>query len=111
MPCVSQLGELQKNIKSLQELDTSVVAFSSRGKKDTESIRDQLGISFPLIDGPSFKVFKDFGVLNSKNNLAVPSTFLIDKSGVVRWRWIARDAEEKRPEVKTVLKEIRKLSK
>jgi len=107
---MSQLGELQKNIKSLHDLDTELVAFSSRDKKDTESVRDRLGITFSLIDGPSFRVLRDFGVLNTKNNLAIPSTFLIDKNGMVRWQWIARDAEEKRPDVKTVIKEIRKLA-
>lgn len=46
----------------------------------------------------------DYGVL-AGNNIAIPSTFIIDKEGVIRWKYVGSTGD--RPDPETVLAELK----
>ena len=52
---------------------------------------------------------KDYGVYNLlRDRLATPSTFIIDKDGVIRWKYIGRSISD-RPSTEEVIKQLRQL--
>ena len=71
------------------ELDTiSVDAPAvSKGLVDSERFVDKEGVQFPVLSDLSHETIKAYGVL-SIARIATPSAFIIDKSGIIRWKFI-----------------------
>jgi peroxiredoxin len=100
---------LQRNLRKLQLLDAEVVAFSSHGAKDTQNVVDALDVAYPMVPGPSPKVFRGYGVLNPKTGKAVPAVFIVDKAGMLRWQWIGADSGSRRPSIDAILEKVTQL--
>ncbi len=43
------------------------------------------GLSFPLLSNSDLSVIKAYGILNEHQEIAYPTTFVIDRSGTVRY--------------------------
>ena len=46
-----------------------------------------LGLEFPILYNPAKDVVKNYGVYNSSNGYAIPSVFIVDTDGVIRWEF------------------------
>jgi len=86
-----------------------VIAVSSRDANDAAMTKKALEIDFPLLPGPNFPIQKKYGVYNYKTNLANAAMFIVAKDGVIRWRYIGRDQED-RPDIATVVEQVQKLA-
>jgi peroxiredoxin len=65
---------------------------------------------FPLLEDKNHKLIDRYGLLNPEGKgWPHPSTYVIDKQGVVRWNFIETDYT-KRPTNEQILKEVRSLS-
>ena len=70
-------------------LDTEVLAVSTDELRGAASVVERLGLEFPILYDPEAMVVREYGVYNLlRDSLATPSTFVIDKSGDVRWMHI-----------------------
>jgi len=50
---------------------------------------------------------KQYGVYNTfRDRLAAPSTFIIDKQGVIRWKYLGKNRYTDRPSVKQVIEQL-----
>ena len=47
-----------------------------------------MGLDFPVLYDQSAEVINAYLVFNRSNGYAVPSTFIVDTDGVVRWEFI-----------------------
>ena len=66
-------------------------------------------IDFPLLEDRDHKVIDRYGILNPDGKgWPHPATFLIDKQGKVRWRFVETDVS-KRPSNEQILTELGKL--
>jgi len=64
---------------------------------------------FPLLEDKNHKVIDRYGILNSGGGgLPHPTTYVIDKGGVVRWRFVETDYT-KRPTNEEILEALRNL--
>ena len=65
-----------------------MVAISVDDAARAESVRQELGLKFPLLCDTSREVVKKYGLLNSveKGGIAFPASFVIDRGRVVRFR-------------------------
>ena len=71
----------------------------------------QLGLEFPVLYDPAAEVVKSYGVFNLfNNNLPAPSTFVIDKDGVVRWKYIGKTAASDRASNSEIIAQLKELS-
>ena len=43
------------------------------------------GLTFPLLSDADLSVIKAYGILNERQEIAHPTTFVIDRSGTVRY--------------------------
>ncbi len=72
-------------------LDTEALAVSTDDLAGAETVVERLGLGFPILYDPDAAVVSEYGVYNLLNDrMATPSTFVIDKSGEVRWKHIGK---------------------
>ncbi len=73
-------------------------------------LADKAGQNFPLLSDADHRVIDRYGLLNEKSKRAIPhpATYVIDRQGKVRWKFIEVDYT-KRPSNEDVLKEILKV--
>ena len=109
MYCRAQLVELNDSLPALHDLDAAIFAISTDDLSGAQTIADRIGISFPILYNPDADVVKSFGVYDLRgDSLATPSTFIIDKQGVIRWKYIGSGKSD-RPSVGAVLDQLRML--
>ncbi len=65
----------------------------------------QLGIRYLLVSDPKKRLIKEFGVLHPREGIARPAIFIIDKSGVVRYVYVGRNASD-RPSIQQIMQAL-----
>jgi peroxiredoxin len=83
-PCRAEIPELQALHTKYGEQGLNVVGVSIDGDDADESIREfmqEFGMTYRIWRDPGERVSAQFRVIG------VPATFLIDRKGVLQWRW------------------------
>jgi len=82
------LADYSQHLEEFRAASAELVAISVDDAARAESVRDELGLKFPLLCDASRTVVKDYDLLNSgeKGGIAFPATFVIDRDRVVRFR-------------------------
>jgi len=89
-----------------------VLAISTDDLLGAEAIAERLGISFPILYNPDAEVVMNYGVFNVLGDtpgLATPATFIIDRNGVIRWKYVAKRYADI-PGSDLVLQELRRIA-
>ena len=86
-----------------------MLAISTDDLSKAKLFAGRMGLPFPVLYDPSAEVVRAYDVFNLLGDLlATPSTFIIDRDGVVRWKYVGRDIDD-RASVAQVLKQLRLL--
>jgi mycoredoxin-dependent peroxiredoxin len=85
--CGGELHELQKHLDEFQNDDVAVLAISCDAMYALRAFADREGFTFPMLQDfwPHGEVATSYGVFEATIGIALRGTFVIDKSGVVRW--------------------------
>jgi peroxiredoxin len=85
--CTGEMRALSDTASEWEGLDTDVLAVSCDSVPSLRVFADQEGLEFPLISDfwPHGAVSTAYGTFDEKLGAAGRSTFVIDKTGVVRW--------------------------
>ena len=69
------------------------------------------GAKFQILSDIEKKVIISYGILNAAEHggIAHPSTFIVDKEGVIRFLYVGKDATD-RPSDESILEEIKKIT-
>ena len=81
-----------------------MLAVSADDLSGAEQAARDWGPPFPILYDPGAGVIQDFGVYTGK--LAKPSTFVIDKDGVIRWKYIGANKND-RPSPGDVIQQLK----
>ena len=74
-----------------------------------DNVVQRIGIPFHVLYDPSREVPMSYMVYNLLNDrLATPSTFIVDRDGVIRWKYVGRSIGD-RPSTSTILRELTEL--
>ena len=93
--------------ENIEASNAEVLAISVDNLAGAERVVSQLGIPFPILYDPSKQVPQEYGVFNLLgDNLATPSTFILDKEGVIRWKYVASGSISDRPSVSEILGQL-----
>lgn len=110
-----QLGELQSLLNKQDSARSQILAVSIDSHEDSKKLRQKLQAAnngletFPLLQDTNHKVIDRYGLLNPDGKgWPHPTTYVIDKEGVVRWR-LTETNYTVRPTNKQILQEVRKL--
>lgn len=111
--CVAQLFAIHDDIERFRELGAQVVAVSADDPADTrQRFADYGRFNFPVLSDPANVVAEKYGVYTprqgDRQELLQHGTFVIDRTGVVRW---CNFGEEPFVDNATLLAELQKLPK
>ena len=86
-----------------------IIAIAARDTADVERTRSALKLDFVLVPGPTPELYRRYGITNPANErLPMPSTFVIDRQGIVRWQHVGKDDKD-RVKGGVVLEELARL--
>jgi antitoxin component YwqK of YwqJK toxin-antitoxin module/peroxiredoxin len=112
--CAAQTKALAQSAADFAALDTEVVVVFPGPKSGVEAFLEAYRRTFGAGEKPPYELVYDADLtltraLCIEDNFAVPTSLLLDRSGVVRWGYVAKDHAD-RPAVKSVLEQIKALS-
>lgn len=101
--CGGELRALQESLGDLVSDDVELLTVSTDSMFALRTYADREGFTFPLLSDfwPHGEVAEAYGVLNPEIGIALRGTFLVDRSGVIRWSVVkgipdARDVDDYR---------------
>lgn len=85
--CTGELCAVRDDLPSFQNDDVQILAVSVDHAFTLKAWSDAQGYQFPLLADfwPHGKVSQDYGVFNAERGFALRGTFLVDKTGIVRF--------------------------
>lgn len=83
--CGQQLENLQNHLQDFKTQDAEIIAISADTPTDAKKSIGEHGLSFTIVPDTNKEIIKLFGIANvSHDGAAWPSSFVIDKQGIVR---------------------------
>jgi peroxiredoxin len=85
--CTGELCGLRDDLASFQNENVELLAISCDPMHSLKAFAEKEGYKFSLLADfwPHGGVAKKFGVFNEDRGCAIRGTFIIDKSGILRW--------------------------
>ena len=89
--------------------NAEVVAISIDDLSGAQAMASNSGVDFPILYNPDKDVVQAYGVFNlTGDRLATPSTFIVDASGVIRYKFVGGTAH--RTPIEELLSQLAALS-
>ncbi len=111
--CQGQLCAMRDSMGDLQSHGAKVFGVSTDSPHSHKAFRAANHINYPLLSDWNKTVSKSYGVLYDKLGdllgVSKRSVFILDKDGVVRYKWVTEDPKVP-PDAKRVLEEVQKLA-
>jgi peroxiredoxin len=114
--CTQQLGELKGLLTPEEKNQVQILAVSVDSHDDSKKFVQKLkerftdDLDFPLLEDKDRRVINRYGIFNpNSKGWPHPATYVLDKQGVVRWRFIETDYR-KRPTNAQILEALRKIT-
>jgi peroxiredoxin len=97
--CIKQLSELRTLLDDDLRKDTELLVVAIDGENETRQTvgriaRDGVEPDFTFLSDPDHRVIDRYGILNpegSRRGIPHPATYVIDRDGIVRWRFVEVD--------------------
>lgn len=105
--CQKQLAEYNAKAAAFEKEDATIVAVSTDSPEDAAALKEKLGLSFELYVDPQLQMITKWGVNDSSQNIARPSTFIIQTGGQITFRKVG-DKTSDRPTADELLAELGK---
>ena len=83
---------MRESYDQIKDLNTEVLAISTEKPVEIKLTIERLGFEYPVLYDTAGIVPKQFGV--EKEGSAIPSTFLLDKTGAIRWEYIGDEHDQ-----------------
>ena len=69
---------------------------------------ESLGLDFPVLYDEDGDVIESYGVLNDSSGVAIPSTFIVDTEGAIRWEF--KGSTSHRTATEEIISQLEQLS-
>lgn len=111
--CTNEMCSFRDSEQQLNSLDAQVIGISVDSPFTLKAFAEQHGFKFPSLSDFNREVSKRYGVLHEEilglRGVSKRSIFIIDKDGVVRYKWVSEDPT-KQPDYVAVKQALSKLS-
>ena len=111
--CQGQLCAMRDSMGDLQQVGAKIFGISTDSHHSHKAFRAANDINYPLLSDWNKTTSKAFGVLYDKLGdfvgVSKRSVFVLDKDGVVRFKWVTEDSKVP-PDAKKVLEEVKRLA-
>lgn len=108
---------MQENVEGYAVYTATPLAIAGQWPRELRGYAEKNGITFPLLVDKTRSVIKSYGVYHwlslEAYNIARPATFIIDKTGIIRYMYIGSHQFDlaKQREILESLKNIAALEK
>jgi peroxiredoxin len=110
--CQDQLCGFRDEMGALQALGAKVFGVSTDSPFSHKKFKEENDINYPLLSDWNGDVSERYGVLYERlgkfRRVGKRSVFVLDKDGVVRYKWVTEDPKVA-PDVKRVADEVKNL--
>jgi peroxiredoxin Q/BCP len=103
--CTKEACSLRDGMSDLEKLGVQVLGVSTDSVKSHEGFKEKHSLNFPLLSDRSKDIIKSYGVVSDSGS-ARRETFLIDKTGVIRYIWMKVNVAEHSGEIAEKVKEL-----
>ena len=86
-----------------------MIALSADTPDTGQMTVSELGITYPVLSDASRTYIRQYNVLHPQEGIARPSMFVVDREGLIRWRFVGMTASE-RPSIETVLEDCERFN-
>ena len=103
---------MQENLEAYAAYTATPLAIAGQWPRELRGYAEKNGITFPLLIDKTRNVIKSYGVYHwlslEAYNIARPATFIIDKTGIIRYMYIGSHQFDlaKQTEILESLKEV-----
>ena len=104
--CTKEACSIRDGSKDFEKLGIQVLGVSTDSVKSHESFKKKHALNFPLLSDKSKEIIKAYGVKSAFGS-ARRETFLIDKSGKIRFIWEKVNAANHAQEVLDKVRELK----
>ena len=74
----------QSDIAHYNDTDTQLLGISVDSFASNKRFADDLDLTFPLLSDFKRTVSQQYGILDAEKNVAIRTTYVVDKQGIVR---------------------------
>jgi len=101
---------LSGQYKDFKNAGAQIVAINAvQGSSEQQDFRTSHHIEFMFLTDKEASAAKSYGIFSESDPAhIVPSTFILDRRGVIRWMYIGKDPHD-RPAPDVVLEELKKI--
>lgn len=103
--CTKEACSLRDGMSGLEMLGVQVLGVSTDSVKSHEGFKEKHGLNFPLLSDRSKDIIESYGVVSDSGS-AKRETFLIDKTGVIRYIWTKVNVAAHSGEIAEKIKEL-----
>jgi len=100
--CRKQLRSLQADLETLRAAGVALIAISSDGVAESTQLAKKLELEFPVLSDTQLSVIRGYRVEDLGNEIAAPSTVVVDEAGIIRWIHVGDSAMD-RPRLEQVI--------
>ena len=87
--CREKLKDFADHYREFAELETEILAISSGDEEDTEMLRTELDLPYPLLSDPEGRTTEKYTYWQRGNRVPLPSVFVTDRYGMLVFQQIA----------------------
>jgi peroxiredoxin len=107
--CQSELCAFGEDLSKFNDAQTRVFGISTDFLPSQKAFRAQAGFATELLSDAQREAARAYGVLIADKGFTQRAYFLIDREGILRWKWIEAELGHRRENAE-LLAEIQKLS-
>lgn len=113
--CQGQLCALRDSLGDLQAMRARVFGISTDSHHSHRIFKEQNRLNYPLLSDWNRTVSREYGVQYDRfgsiglQGVAKRSVFILDRSGIVRYKWVTEDPKVP-PDNGAILAEVKKLA-
>jgi peroxiredoxin len=90
--CGTQLTNIQSHLSDFRDQSAEIIAISADDAQHAMRSVGEHGLTFNVLPDPKKEIIRKFGIGNiSKQGIAWPSLFIVDKNGVVKFSYASRE--------------------
>lgn len=93
--CTKEMEAFREHTQALERSGAQVLGISVDSPFSHEAWAEKLGITFPLLSDYNREATRKYGVVHEDlaglKGVAKRSVFVIDRRGIIRYRWVSED--------------------
>jgi len=85
------LREVQEHHQEIQQQNAQILSISVKPPETGKLLVDSFNLEYPVLCDVDKKATTQYGVLNATGDNVIPSVFIVDTQGVIRWKHVDDD--------------------